>query len=302
MATIYKITNKKSGLYYIGKTIRPVQERWKQHLHDFKIYKENQKTSIPLYNAFQSDGIENFTFEIIETNIPEENINEKEKYYINFFDSKVHHKGYNVADGGDGGRVWSKLTTSEVEQIYKILQDYNNLESLSNIAIKYNVAPRTIININQGHSWTKEGYNYPLRKYDVTGLTITRNKYQKIVQDLKNSKLLKDIQKEYNLSEGQVTAINQGKYCYNGLHEYYKDIYSGPFPIKQDTRIYTNQSTKDYIAKIGQKYNIKGNTLQYIVNGKRRQELTKDFLIPLRKNLIANQQIFLKLHPQFNRG
>lgn len=313
MATIYKITNKKSGLYYIGKTIRPVQVRWKQHLRDFEIYKANKKTSIPLYNAFQLDGIENFTFEVIETNIPEKDINEKEKYYINFFDSKVHHKGYNVTDGGDGGRVWSKLTIKEVEQIYKILQDRNNLESLSSIAVKYNVAPRTIISINQGQSWIKEEYDYPLRKYDVTGLTITKDKYQKIVQDLKHSKLLKDIQKKYNLSEGQINAINQGKYCYNGLHEYYKDIYVGPFPIKQDKRTYTEESkfisifydvlfTKDSMAKIGQKYNIKGNTLQYIVNGKRRQELTKDFILPLRKNVITNQQIFLKLHPQFKGG
>ena len=68
-----------------------------------------------MYNAFKKDGIKNFSFEIIETNIPTEKINEKEKYYINLYNSKVHYNGYNVTNGGDGGKTWSKLTELEVK-------------------------------------------------------------------------------------------------------------------------------------------------------------------------------------------
>lgn len=35
------------------------------------------------------------------------------------------------------------------------------------------------------------------------------------------------------------------------------------------------------------------------ISGKRRKELTKDFLLPMRKNLEENQRIFLKLYPNF---
>ena len=314
MATIYKITNNISGLYYIGKTIRPVQIRWKEHLHDFEIYKSEKKTSIPLYNAFKKDGINNFTFEVIETNIPEEQINEKEKYYINLYDSKVHHKGYNIANGGDGGRTWSKLTDLEVEQIIQQLQDINNLNSLTQIGEKYDVSVRTIIAINQGEMWYHSNLSYPLRQYDVTGLTISREQYKDIINDIQSTSLtLKDIQQKYKLSQDQMTSINQGKYCYNGKHQYYKGIYTGTFPIRKDKRTFTDENTfikifydvlftSNSMKAIGQKYNVRGNTIQYIINGKRRLELTKDYIMPMRKNLKENQQIFLRLHPQFKGG
>ena len=40
--------------------------------------------------------------------------------------------------------------------------------------------------------------------------------------------------------------------------------------------------------------NINGNTLQYIANGKRRKELTSDFIVPLRKNLLENKKIYFE--------
>jgi hypothetical protein len=51
------------------------------------------------------------------------------------------------------------------------------------------------------------------------------------------------------------------------------------------------------MEKIGNKYNILGNTLYCITTGKRRKELTKNFILPMRKNLQINQQIFLSLYP-----
>lgn len=107
-----------------------------------------------------------------------------------------------------------------------------------------------------------------------------------------------------------MTSINQGKYCYSKDNEYYKGIYTGDFPIRPDNRVVTSDKdylpifydvlfTKDSIAKIGERYNVKGNTIQCIISGKRRKELTKDFLLPMRKNLEENQRIFLKLYPNF---
>lgn len=80
-------------------------------LDGLSIFKNRKKNNnIPLYNAFNKYGIENFLFEIIETNIPNEQIDIKEKYYINFYSSKVNQNGYNVADGGNGGKTCSKLS------------------------------------------------------------------------------------------------------------------------------------------------------------------------------------------------
>ena len=48
------------------------------------------------------------------------------------------------------------------------------------------------------------------------------------------------------------------------------------------------------MEKIGLKYNVQGNTLTYIANGKRRKELTKGYVVPLRKNIKENQEIYNK--------
>ena len=50
------------------------------------------------------------------------------------------------------------------------------------------------------------------------------------------------------------------------------------------------------MTKIGLKYNIQGNTLTYIANGKRRKELTKDYIVPLRNNIEENKKIYKKIY------
>ena len=104
MALIYKITNKITNICYIGKTTRTIKTRMKEHHKDCEEYKGS---NIPLYNAVKKYGWNSFTVEIIEDDIPNNLIDEKERYYIKLFDS--YKNGYNGTLGGDGGRTSSKL-------------------------------------------------------------------------------------------------------------------------------------------------------------------------------------------------
>ena len=311
---IYKITNKVNNKIYIGKTERNANVRWNEHKQEYMRdkYKNNK-----FYNALKKYGLNNFYLEIIETNIlSKEELNIKEKYYIELYDAKNDAIGYNTADGGDGGRIISKLTLKEVKEIQTILLDENNLQSFSNIAKNYNINTSVISYINKGDSWTDNSLEYPLRKYNVTGLSISRQQYTDIVNDIiNNPKMsLTEIRKKYNLSEEQITNINQGYHCYNNKNEYYKNIYTGNYPIRNTNKKQTVQQeifkkilydvlfTKESIVNIGKKYNIQGNTITYILLGKRRKELTKNFIIPIRKNLKENQQIFKNIYPDFQGG
>ena len=90
---IYKITNKKSGLCYIGQAIN-IADRWKQHVKcGLGIDTPAQNK---LYKAMQKDGITNFTFELLEKCSKAE-LNEKEKYYISLYQS--YDCGYNSTGG-----------------------------------------------------------------------------------------------------------------------------------------------------------------------------------------------------------
>lgn len=309
MGIIYKITNTQNGKNYIGKTSRNLRVRWYEHKQEARLGNSN----IPLYNAMNKYGMDNFKICVLEDNIPTEQLNEREKYYISLYQSRSHEKGYNVTIGGDGGQTARKLTDTQIQEIIGILSDKNNLESFTSIGKQYGVSPTTIESINNGILWRNNNLTYPIRKYNVVGLTLDRKTYAEIVDLLQNSvKSMQEICKIYNLTESKITSINNGKYCYSN-HPYYEGIYNGDFPIRKTNQltltkeqfipilydiIFTNLS----MEKIGAPYNIKGNTITYIANGKRRLDLTSGFITPIRKNLKQNQEIFNTLFPDFEGG
>ncbi|MDY0198922.1 MAG: GIY-YIG nuclease family protein [Tenuifilaceae bacterium] len=97
MAMIYKITNNLNGKSYIGQTSLSLQERWKLHLKDSRNKRFEKR---PLYSAIRKYGEENFTKEVLEKNIPLEEIAEREIYWIKKYNSL--EDGYNATQGGEG--------------------------------------------------------------------------------------------------------------------------------------------------------------------------------------------------------
>lgn len=108
MGCIYVIKNNCNKKVYVGQTTKTARERFLQHIRDSK--KENANYDI--YLAFRELGIEKFYYEVIEEDVPEEELVEKEMYYIEKFDSC--NNGYNIRKGGKGGRVFS---FSEIEEL-----------------------------------------------------------------------------------------------------------------------------------------------------------------------------------------
>lgn len=90
---IYKITNVKTKECYIGQAA-DLATRWKDHA------KAGLGIDTPaankLYKAMQEYGIWNFSWEVIEE-CKREELNEKEKYYIELYQSKEY--GYNSIHG-----------------------------------------------------------------------------------------------------------------------------------------------------------------------------------------------------------
>lgn len=115
---IYKITNIINNKIYIGKTEETVEIRFLEHLSAVKVGKKKTK----LYSAMKHYGVENFIVEEIDSADSRPELNEKEKYWIAYYDSMNPGIGYNLTKGGDGGATWSPLGYKTVNNGIKNLQ------------------------------------------------------------------------------------------------------------------------------------------------------------------------------------
>ena len=98
MYQIYKITNQKNGMVYIGSSIE-VERRWRQH-KEASINENDHHYNYPLMIAFREFGIANFTFEIIDTLPTWEAMIEAEHNWI-VKENCVKPNGYNQTDKTD---------------------------------------------------------------------------------------------------------------------------------------------------------------------------------------------------------
>ena len=87
---IYKITNIKNQMCYVGQAV-DVSNRWKQHIK--RGLGAETPTKNKLYPIMAKEGVENFTFELIEECSPAQ-LNDREKYWQDFFKAKEF--GYSI--------------------------------------------------------------------------------------------------------------------------------------------------------------------------------------------------------------
>ena len=80
---------------YIGKTVQSFSQRMSGH-------RTKNSGCTALKNAINKYGWNQMKREIVEENIPEDQLNDREKYWIKTYNTITPH-GYNLTDGGDGG-------------------------------------------------------------------------------------------------------------------------------------------------------------------------------------------------------
>lgn len=87
---IYRLVNSVTAMCYVGQAV-DIADRWRQHIK--RALGAEPRTQNKLYPAMYKDGIENFTFEIIEE-CPREKLNEREDYWQEFYKAKEY--GYSI--------------------------------------------------------------------------------------------------------------------------------------------------------------------------------------------------------------
>lgn len=110
---IYKITNKINGKVYIGQTIRPVEYRFNRHINDAM----HNILNTHFARAIRKYGPDQWQFEVIDNAETQEELNQKEQYWIRYYNSV--EEGYNETDAITkcGGNTYQSKTKQEMEEI-----------------------------------------------------------------------------------------------------------------------------------------------------------------------------------------
>lgn len=87
---IYRITNNNTQMCYVGQAV-DIADRWRQHIK--RAIGAEPRTQNKLYPAMYKEGIENFTFEVIEE-CEQTKLNEREDYWQDFYKAKEY--GYSI--------------------------------------------------------------------------------------------------------------------------------------------------------------------------------------------------------------
>jgi len=94
MGNIYLITNLVNDRVYIGQTIKPIEDRFKEHVSESRMMRIK---TMPLYHAINKYGVKNFKILLLEK-VNKDKMDEREKHYINKYNS--FNYGYNATTGG----------------------------------------------------------------------------------------------------------------------------------------------------------------------------------------------------------
>ena len=110
---IYKITNIQNNKVYIGQTIRPIKDRFHRHINDAM----NNILDTHFARAIRKYGKDNFIIEEIDNANSQDELNNKEQYWIQYYNSVK--EGYNETDAISkcGGNTYQSKTKKEMEDI-----------------------------------------------------------------------------------------------------------------------------------------------------------------------------------------
>jgi hypothetical protein len=207
---IYAYKKKSSNkIVYVGQTC-DLNYRNKQHIKYDPFNINNPEYEYPLSRGIRKYGEDEYELIILEDNLQKEQLNEREKYWISFYDT--YFNGYNQTIGGSNP-TQPIFDEKSIDRVIEMLQDESY--SYKDIIEKTGISMTHIYNINTGQRRRRDNLEYPIRKSNIKGtkgLKFSPEECQKIHEEiLKNDKTIVQIAEEFNCSKRVISDINNGK-------------------------------------------------------------------------------------------
>lgn len=271
-------------IVYVGQTINLSQRRYAHEKRD-PFNSSLIEYHYPLSRGIRKYGIDAYECIILENNIPTELINEREQYWISYYNTYEDPEGYNQTPGGELKTKYIKFNEGLIDEAKKLIKEKM---PFSKISERTGISIVMLSEINQGKRHFDEHETYPLNPM-TSNRSLTDIQVKEIIDLLKKGEAtFQQIGEKFNVSENVIQAINIGK-------NYHQNNIS--YPIKTQRVISGKRKTlkeddlilliKDIIntnipfSKLSQKYGISTSTIYNINNGKTRKK--ENYEYPLRK-------------------
>lgn len=279
-AYIKKTENK---VVYVGQTINLKNRRYNHEIVD-PTHKNLREYNYPLSRGIRKYGLEEYECIILEDNIPEEKIDEREIFWIDYYDTYKNPEGYNLTPGGKSGPRYTKFNEDTILLAKKLIKDqipFSEISERTGISIVH------LSQINTGKRHYDEKEKYPLSNM-TRGRKISEEEVNLIISLLKEQKLtIQEISNITNISENIITSINIGK-----SHKKEKEVYplrnrvvSGKrkTPTEEELQLLINDLINSSISFpiLAKKYGVGTTTIYNINKGKTRKN--EELNYPLRK-------------------
>lgn len=255
MGYIYKITNIVNNKIYIGLTTQTIKERWRQHVSS--AYSKKSKSYNEVFKkAIRKYGENSFRIEEIDNASTLEELKEKERYWIAYYNCCYANGGigYNGTEGGDspthpGVEVYHiDILTGEIIETFPTIKDAEQKYGRGIQEIISGTVQRGEKPIHSGTTWIKAIDYEELNSNDL------KNKFKVFCQLDKQGKLInlwlhqEDAAQEVKCSTGNIGSCLIGQRLSAGGYQwcYYKDL------IKFLNKPYINTNHTSRMKKVYQ--------------------------------------------------
>ena len=129
---IYKLTNKVNGKSYVGQTLH---EKQRLNTHKRLGKAKDTRFTLAVDFAIAKYGFDNFEYTVLEKDIPQEKLDEREIYWISYYDTL--NTGYNLTKGGQNPVELCKKKVSMYDLDGNYIRSFDSItEAVESIKVK----------------------------------------------------------------------------------------------------------------------------------------------------------------------
>lgn len=220
---------------YIGQTVNLKQRRLKHEKYD--PYNPNTKEYYyPLSRGIRKYGIENYECKIIEEVESQEDLDERERYWIQYYNTYNDNSKYNMTPGGSPSQYkFTYFNDKTIDTAIDLIKNTNiKFQEISDIT---GISVVMLSEINTGKRRKRDNESYPLREL-TRGKQLTQNQINEIINLLKYDFISSvDIAEKYNVQPTLIQYINNGARNYR-----YDNI---DYPIRKRSYAHSHLNRKD---------------------------------------------------------